>query len=310
MNREGDSMSATPHVPDVPGRLVPPEDCSAEGLERGKIGYYPVCPFPVAQGDDLRFLLEQRLASRAHKNVSYNPRSGRLGGFRRTSEAQAERLRDLLSRFQKNATNWLAGKFPGYARYWSLDQVSYRPEEEATRKLRQKARNDLLHVDAFPSRPTNGKRILRLFVNINPSEPRVWCTSMPFKQLLERYGSEAGLPGPDTANWLRQMGRTMACLVSPKLRKRSPYDQFMLRFHDFLKANDAFQVRGPKRYWSFPPGSCWIVFTDVVSHAVLRGRYALEHSYFVSPESLALPTESPPALLESLCNTPVLLKAA
>jgi 3-deoxy-D-manno-oct-2-ulosonic acid (Kdo) hydroxylase len=299
-------MSATNNVPTCQPQSVPSEGCSEERLERGEIGYYPVCPFPIPQGDDLRFLLEQRLASRAHKNISYDPRTGRLGGFYRTSQANIERLHCLLADFQRKATAWLASKLPRYAKAWRLDQVSYRPEEEATRKLRLKSRNDLLHVDAFPSRPTNGQRILRLFVNINPSEPRVWCTSMPFKQLLQRYGGEAGLPGCASASWLRQVRRGVVGLFSPKIRNRSPYDQFMLRFHDFLKANDAFQVGGPKQYWSFPPGSTWIVFTDVASHAVLRGRYALEHSYFVAPESLALPDESPPALLERLCGRPVL----
>src|SRR5262249_15525362 len=185
------------------------------------------------------------------------------------------------------ATKWLAGVLPDYARLWRLDQVSYRPEEEATRKLRPKSRNDLLHVDAFPSRPTNGHRILRLFVNINPSEPRVWCTSMPFGQLLERYGIEAGLPSDAQSGWIRRVRRGIAGLLFPKSRQRSPYDKFMLRFHDFLKANEVFQVRGPKRYWSFPPGSAWVVFTDVASHAVLRGRYALGHSYVIPPEALA-----------------------
>ena len=53
-----------------------------------------------------------------------------------------------------------------------------------------------------------------------------------------------------------------------------------------------------------------MAFTDVCSHAVLRGRYALEHSYFVAPEALALPAESPPALLERACGLPVLGRAA
>ena len=83
----------------------------------------------------------------------------------------------------------------------------------------------------------------------------------------------------------------------------------MLRFHDFLKANDEFQERCFKRYWSFPPGSTWLAMTDTASHAVLRGRYALEHSYFVAPQSLALPEESPPALLARACGRPVLRQA-
>jgi hypothetical protein len=84
----------------------------------------------------------------------------------------------------------------------------------------------------------------------------------------------------------------------------------MLRFHDFLKANDDFQEHGPKRYWEFQPGSAWLVFTDTASHAVLRGRFALEHSYFVPPEALVLPDESPPALLARACGRPVLPAAA
>ena len=37
--------------------------------------------------------------------------------------------------------------------------------------------------------------------------------------------------------------------------------------------------------------SAWLAMTDACSHSVLRGRYALEHSYFVAPANLALPAE-------------------
>jgi hypothetical protein len=84
----------------------------------------------------------------------------------------------------------------------------------------------------------------------------------------------------------------------------------MLRLHDFLKRNEQFQEKGRKRVWQFAPGAMWLVFTDTASHAALRGRYALEHSYFVSPEALALPAESPPALLERACAAARLRLAA
>ena len=165
---------------------------------------------------------------------------------------------------------------------------------------------NLLHVDAFPSRPTNGHRILRLFVNVNLSEPRTWATSEPFGKLLERFATQVGLPTTPRTSWTRQV----LGLFQPGRARRSPYDAFMLRFHDFLKANDEFQEHGPKRFWTFAPGSAWLVFTDVASHAALRGRFALEHSYFVAPETLALPDESPPVLLERACRIPVLNRAA
>jgi hypothetical protein len=84
----------------------------------------------------------------------------------------------------------------------------------------------------------------------------------------------------------------------------------MLRFHDFLKKNNEFQQHGPKRLWTFEPGSAWLVITDTASHAALRGRFALEHSYFIAPQSFALPFESPAALLERACGMPVLQRAA
>jgi hypothetical protein len=281
-----------------------------ERLERGEVIHYPVCPFPLPQGDDLSFLLEQRLGGRVHKNISYDPTTGKAGGFHRQSGVQAERLRSMLASFAESATTWLARTLPRYARSWQRDRVSYRPEEEATRKMRLTARNDLLHVDAFPSRPTQGHRILRLFANINPAEPRIWVTSDPFAKLLARYGEEVGLSAGCRPGWLDRLQQGMMRLFRKGRRRRSTYDSFMLRFHDFLKANDDFQEHTPKRFWNFQPGSAWMVITDTASHAVLRGRYALEHSYFVSPKDLKLPAESPPALLERACGYPVLERAA
>jgi hypothetical protein len=282
----------------------------ARRLERGEVVEFQVCPYPLPRGEDMAFLLAQRLASRAHKNVSYDPRRDRAAGFLYQSADQAERLRCLLATFARGVSGWLAGVLPRYAAFWKPDLVSYRPIEEATRKARLKARNDLLHVDAFPTRPTNGWRILRCFANVNPTEPRVWVTSDPFARLLERYGEVAGLPGRHGIDWVRRVQDGVTRLFRPSRPTRSPYDAFMLRLHDYLKADEDFQERGPKTFWKFPPGSAWLAITDTCSHAVLRGRFALEHSYFVAPQSLALPDESPAALLARMCRQPVLESAA
>jgi hypothetical protein len=288
-------------------------------LERGEVIDFPICPFPLPEGDDLRFLLEQRLATgflHRHKDISYDPRTGRIGGFRRESTAQAERLRDVLARFSAVATGWLARHLPHYTRAWKLDRATLRTEEEATRQLRHIARNDLLHVDAFPTRPTHGWRILRLFVNIHPSEPRVWVTSDTFERLLSRHGAAAGLPqerGPRSVERGPQsLGSALRALRSALSvgSNRSAYDAFMLRMHNHLKRNDGFQEKTPKRFWSFPPGSAWLAMTDTLSHAEMRGRFALEHSYFVAPEVLFLPAESPAALLERACGAEVVRQAA
>jgi hypothetical protein len=294
----------------VPVRTSPSgTDELAERLERGEVIHYPVCPFSPPTGDDHRFLLEQRLGNRAHKNISYDPYTGKASGFAFRSPAQAVCLRDLLESFSQTATAWLTAALPRYVGAWQLDRVSFRPEEEATRRLRVTARNDLLHVDAFPSRPTNGYRILRLFVNISTTDPRVWVTSHPFPQLLSRYGTEVGLPR-DAPRWFRQIHHGIIGLFRPARPRRSVYDAFMLRFHNFLKQNEHFQEHCPKRFWHFLPGSAWMVLTDTASHAVLRGRFALEHSYFLAPQTLALPDEAPAALLARACGLDVLNRAA
>jgi hypothetical protein len=279
----------------------------AERLERGEVIYYPACPVALPE-EDRRFLLGQRLAGHgAHKNIGYDPAGGKVSGFVRRSPEQTRRMAEVLAAFSRAATGWLAAVLPRYAAGWQLDRVSFRPEEEATRKLRPTARNDLLHVDAFPTRPSHGARILRFFVNLNPVEPRVWITSLSFPDLLERFGERVGLPGQ--SGILKRLGGGVLGLLGLK-RRRSAYDAFMLRLHHAMKADAQFQRDCPKREWRFPPGSAWLVITDTASHAVLRGRYALEHSYFLAPRTLALPAESPPALLERACGVKVLDRAA
>lgn len=279
-----------------------------ERLERCEIVYFPRCPFPLPEGEDRKFLLDQQLGTTS-KNVSFDPQADRARGFQRRGAAEADRLRQVLAGFSRNATAWLARALPHYSRAWHLDRVSFRPVEEATRQLRPNARNDLLHIDAFPSRPTGGQRILRCFANINPSEPRVWITSDSFARLLDKYGSDVGLPGTSLFGMGWRVQERVFQVFHPGRSRRTVYDAFMLRFHDFLKANEEFQEKCSKRCWAFPPGSAWLLFGDAVSHAELRGRFALEHSYFVPQQALLRPEESPAAILERACGMPVLRAA-
>ena len=186
-----------------------------ERLERGEIVTFEPCPFALPTGDDLDFLMRQQLSGPAHKNISYNPANHAVAGFEFQSPEQAERLRQLLRDFSERACTFLAALLPRYARGWQPDRATLRPEEEATRRLRLTARNDLLHFDAFPSRPTRGQRILRLYVNINPSDDRVWITSDTFARVLARYGRQAGLPSGDAKTWVHRLSHGLVGLFQP-----------------------------------------------------------------------------------------------
>src|SRR5881392_3680469 len=86
----------------------------AERLERGEVVHYLVCPFQLPENEERQFLLEQKLAGRAHKNISYDPAKDRIAGYRFESPEQVSRLYDQLSTFSAVITSWLAKKLPRY----------------------------------------------------------------------------------------------------------------------------------------------------------------------------------------------------
>jgi hypothetical protein len=86
---------------------------------------------------------------------------------------------------------------------------------------------------------------------------------------------------------------------------RPPYDQFMLRFHHYLKESENFQRECPKDRWEFPPNSTWICFTDTTSHACISGQYALEQTFIVHRGSLIRPEKAPIAILERMAGFPL-----
>jgi len=270
-------------------------------LEEGHLLVLPELPFALAD-DERAFLFEQQLA-RHQKNIAYHPQRDRVTGCVEHHPGDRDRLRAIMRDYSQRVTRFVAALLPLYARTWRVDYASFRPLEEERRPLPRRARNDVLHTDAFPSRPTNGDRILRVFTNINPSTARRWVTTDTFDVLVQRFAGSPGLPLPAATPWHRLVSAAHA--VGLPVRRRSLYDQFMLRFHNYLKDNRQFQVSCTKRVWEFPPNSTWIVFTDFVPHAALSGRCALEQTFIVSRRSLVLLEKAPLSILENLCGAPL-----
>jgi len=268
-------------------------------LERGHILFFPESPVRFTDEERAFLLRQKQTRAGYHKNVAYRPASDRLTGIGSATREEKLRLRQILRLFTERATEFAAKLLPDYARDWKLDYASFRPEEEAGRNLSVHSQNDLLHVDAFPSRPTAGDRILRVFTNINPQKPRVWLTGPTFDELAPKFADRSGLLRR-RQHRLSSSLRAVAHALGLRVRARSPYDEFMLGFHNFLKENQEFQASAVKAQTSFPPGSLWIVFTDMVSHAVLSGQFALEQTFIVGRDSLILPEKAPVAIFEGL----------
>jgi hypothetical protein len=269
-------------------------------LEEGNILLFQRTPFALA-AEDREFLLRQRQTEAGyHKNIAYRPEGDRVTGVARQQAEDALELKRVLRDYSKTVVGLAAGVLSPYAGQWRLDYASFRPQEEAGRKLSRHARNDLLHVDSFPTRPTRGDRIFRVFTNINPAAPRVWRTGETFPELAERFAIASGLlerasrrgPGRSVLSLLRSAGFPVSA--------RPPYDEFMHRFHNFLKDNESYQGSARAQVVSFPPGSTWMVFTDMVTHAVLSGQFALEQTFLIARRSLTLPDRAPVSVLERL----------
>ena len=272
----------------------------SEELERGNILFFPRSPFHLGDEDHEFLLAQKQTRAGYHKNIAYRPAEGRLTGTGKMPAADAARLRGILQAYSDWAAELLRDRIPEYAGKWHKDFASFRPIEEQGRPARTTARNDLAHVDAFPTRPTHGERILRVFTNINPSKGRVWITSETFEGLAERFARQVGIPR--AAGTGAQSFARLARALGIRQWDRSPYDSFMLRFHDFLKENSEFQEHCTKQRWEFPPGSSWICYTDMVSHAVLSGQYALEQTFLVSRDAMVLPQQAPIRILEGICG--------
>ncbi len=274
-------------------------------LEAGDILFFPQTPIPL-NADDHAFLLgQQQTDSSLHKNIAYKPALDALSGVdTKTADTVAvARLQSIMRWYSAAVAEFLGEFLSPYSRQWQLDYASFRPQEEQGRDLALRKRNDLLHTDAFPTRPTHGARILRFFNNIHPERTRDWVVGEPFPALVKQFAPrEIALPSAENSasRAAKSLARGIGLGAAIPALKRSPYDDFMMRFHNFLKENEAFQAGCEKHPFQFPSGSSWMVYTDTVPHAVLTGQYALEQTFLVSPEAMVTPQLSPLAVLESM----------
>jgi hypothetical protein len=278
-----------------------------EQLEAGDILFFPQTPVALP-ADDIDFLLSlQQTNSSLHKNIAYKPNADSISGVdTKTADAAAVlRLHSIMRSYSQKANAFLGNFLTPYARRWQLDYASFRPQEEENRDLPLRRRNDLMHTDAFPTRPTHGARILRFFNNIHPTRTRDWITGDPFRLLVPQFAPAAiKLPTPDTSasRVFKGLARGIGLGAAVPSIKRSPYDEFMMRFHNFLKENGNFQQNAHKYPSQYPSGSSWMVYTDTVPHAVLAGQYALEQTFLVEHAAMVAPEHSPLTVLEKLAG--------
>ena len=265
---------------------------AVEALEDGKVLYFPRLSFLLST-DERRFLSPQ-IADVKAKNVSFDVQSGAVK-HATGSRAQVDAIAAMMRRYLDQCLKLVRMLLPDYADELEIGRTSFRPAEIAGRALSARKDDTRLHIDAFPSTPSGGKRILRVFTNVNPeNKVREWRLGAPFEEVARTFLKAIPRQVPGSARLLHLLGATKSY--------RTPYDHMMLNIHDTMKADDRYQADVVQNAFGFPPGSTWIVFTDKVSHAAMGGQHLFEQTFYLPVRAMSDESKSPLRILERLAN--------
>jgi 3-deoxy-D-manno-oct-2-ulosonic acid (Kdo) hydroxylase len=268
-----------PYAPEVKAQAL-------QSLEQGAVLFFPNLAFALAEKE--KQFLDASVSDGKAKNISLDP-SGKLQSTSLTGK-RAKDLAAMMARFSDSTSSLLTDLLP----YRNVERArtSFRPVQVKGRSQSKISDDRLLHIDAFPSRPMRGRRILRFFANVAPSSPRHWHVGQPFEDFAKSFLPRIGPDMPGKSWLFDKLGVTRG--------RRSLYDEMMLSLHDTAKLDDHFQKNSPHQKVDFPPGSCWLVFTDMVLHAALGGEFALEQTFHLDIGQMAEPARAPIKILERL----------
>lgn len=279
------------------------EECDHDNivkhLEAGNVLYFPSLPF-VLKLDEAE-LLDPSLVSPKRKNIMYQADKNEIRGTADDiSEAKKEAVKGLLKRYAEASYKLLTDLIPEYKDKLHSPMNTLRlnaiDEWSDSHSFRKDDRR--LHVDAFPSRPLHGKRIIRIFNNINPSGvPRKWRVGEAFPDLAKRL-----LPQVKSYN---SLGATLLDTLQITKSRRTHYDHIMLQFHDIMKEDQNYQDNGIQWEVNFMPGSTWICFSDQTPHAAMSGQYMLEQTFQLDVEDMVDSEKSPLKVLEKMVGKPL-----
>lgn len=260
-------------------------------LEGGDIIYLPNLNFALNDNENVIFL-NKLLGNR--KNISYNPNNNKIKGC--SDEKSYELLSNMLHRYYENSLKLISTLLPDYYNNITIGKTSYRPIEAMHRQSPSIRKDDkLLHVDAFPSQPVADTRILRVFTNINPNnESRKWKIGAKFLDIAPNFIKH-------TRNMLPLESSILYALKITK-SKRTIYDHLMLQIHNAMKYDNKWQQESPFKEYEFPSGATWMVYTDTVSHAVIKGQHALEQTFYPNIIDMQYPKLAPQYILSQLKN--------
>ncbi|MFN3234359.1 MAG: Kdo hydroxylase family protein [Gammaproteobacteria bacterium] len=258
-------------------------DSARESLEKGQVLLFPKLSFHLS--DEEKTLLTPDILQPKKKNISLS--KDRIKNA--INDDVAKKVKPMMHRFSNRAKHLVEKMLPEYSEHMVPGRTSFRPVNVVNRKMSVEKDDTRLHVDSFPATPVHGKRILRVFSNVNAkNQPRTWRIGEPFEKVVERFLPKAKSYSSFKAGLLNVLQLTKT--------KRSAYDHYMTQIHDLMKQDDEYQMSVDQITFDFPAQTTWIVFTDQVSHAAMSGQHLLEQTFYLPAE---VTQNSPFSILET-----------
>jgi len=179
---------------------------------------------------------------------------------------------------------------PRYRGHLTRARASFRPAEIAGRAfvVAQRTTRDARRQLSGLAGP--GRRILRVFTNVNPTGARARRIGGRFEDLAAHFSASLAPPWSGSGALLHALRITKA--------RRTAYDALCCQLHDRMKGDPDYQHSPPQTAIDFPAGTTWMAFTDQVSHAAKAGQYQLEQTFLLPVEAMVDETASPLRILE------------
>ncbi|MFZ1746507.1 MAG: Kdo hydroxylase family protein [Nitrospirales bacterium] len=216
----------------------------------------------------------------------FDPECGKFERTKIQGEARRE-IEAMMQRFTAWADGIISTLFPSYRPVLERERATYRPCARSTPQG--------MHIDTSYKYPSQGRGMLRLFCNINPSgQPRVWQIGEPFEPFVSHF-----LPSTSRfsawRDWL--LNRLLAARVR---RTRTAYDRLVADIRRLAKGDDQYQTTAPRQLVEFPVGSSWIALTDLAVHGAISGQHSLDQTFFLPVSAMREPARSSLRILERL----------
>jgi hypothetical protein len=264
-----------------------------KALEQGKLLFFPELKVK-ATPEEMQVLINAVVEPNT-KNISYDYNTKKIRGSQDSLEKK-QLLKEILDKYAEQTIALINNHFPQYTNKLQIGRTSLRPVEIKGRISTSYRKDDTrLHVDAFPSSPNQGRRILRVFSNINPDgKPRTWRLGEDFFHVAQYFFPKIKpqIPG---ISWFMKVFKITKGV-------RTPYDHYMLNIHDKMKYDLSYQNTVDSEVIHIPANSSWVVFSDQVSHAVLSGQHMLEQTFYLPIEAMDDVNTSPIKILEKLAK--------